>query len=96
MWDVQRHALEGRYAVLAPDLRGFGGRPHTPGEFSHTDDVLELLDRNGVDRAALVGASFGGRVALETAPALVPADGRPPRPAAAGRLGRAPSVTGRP
>jgi pimeloyl-ACP methyl ester carboxylesterase len=67
MWETQRRALESRYAVLAPDLRGFGERPHTPGEFSHTDDVLELLDRHGVDRAALVGASFGGRVALETA-----------------------------
>jgi pimeloyl-ACP methyl ester carboxylesterase len=69
MWDVQRRALEGRYAVLAPDLRGFGERPHEPGPFSHTDDVLSLLDAHGVEQAALVGASFGGRVALETASA---------------------------
>jgi pimeloyl-ACP methyl ester carboxylesterase len=67
MWEAQRRALEGRYAVLAPDLRGFGGRPHEPGPFSHTDDVLALLDEHGVERAALVGSSFGGRVALETA-----------------------------
>jgi pimeloyl-ACP methyl ester carboxylesterase len=67
MWDAQRRALEDRYAVLAPDLRGFGERPHEPGPFSHTDDVLALLDAHGVEKAALVGASFGGRVALETA-----------------------------
>jgi pimeloyl-ACP methyl ester carboxylesterase len=69
MWEVQRAALESRYAVLAPDLRGFGDRAHEPGPFSHTDDVLALLDEHGVERAALVGASFGGRVALETASA---------------------------
>lgn len=67
MWEVQRRALEGRYAVLAPDLRGFGGRAHEPGPFRHADDVLALLDAHGIERAALVGASFGGRVALETA-----------------------------
>lgn len=67
MWEVQRRALEGRYAVWAPELRGFGERPHEPGPFSHTDDVLALLDAHGVERAALVGSSFGGRVALETA-----------------------------
>jgi pimeloyl-ACP methyl ester carboxylesterase len=67
MWEVQRRALEGRYAVWAPDLRGFGDRPHQPGPFSHADDVLALLDQHGVEKAALVGSSFGGRVALETA-----------------------------
>jgi pimeloyl-ACP methyl ester carboxylesterase len=69
MWEAQRRALESRYAVLAPDLRGFGGRPHEPGPFSHTDDVLALLDQHGIEQAALVGSSFGGRVALETASA---------------------------
>jgi len=67
MWEVQRRALQGRYAVWSPDLRGFGERPHEPGPFSHTDDLLALLDGHGVERAALVGSSFGGRVALETA-----------------------------
>ena len=69
MWEVQRRALGSRYAVLAPDLRGFGERAHEPGPFSNTDDVLALLDEHGVERAALVGSSFGGRVALETASA---------------------------
>lgn len=67
MWEAQAAALTARYRVLAPDLRGFGDRPHEPGPFSHAADVLDLLDREGVDSAALVGSSFGGRVALETA-----------------------------
>jgi 3-oxoadipate enol-lactonase len=69
MWEAQRAVLEDRYAVLAPDLRGFGQRVHEPGPFSHVDDVLALLDAHDLERAALVGASFGGRVALETATA---------------------------
>ena len=67
MWEPQVRALEKRFRVLAPDLRGFGDRPHEPGPFSHADDVLALLDAEGVERAALVGSSFGGRVALDVA-----------------------------
>ena len=67
MWDVQVAALEGGYRVLAPDLRGFGDRPHQPGPFSHAEDVLALLHSEGIERAAIVGSSFGGRVALEVA-----------------------------
>ena len=67
MWDAQVAALRDRYRVLAPDLRGFGDRSHEPGPFSHAGDVLALLDSAGIGRAALVGSSFGGRVALETA-----------------------------
>lgn len=67
MWDAQVAALEARYRVLAPDLRGFGDRPHQPGPFSHAEDVLALLDSEGLERAAIVGSSYGGRVALEVA-----------------------------
>jgi 3-oxoadipate enol-lactonase len=67
MWEPQVRALEGRFRVLAPDLRGFGARPHEPGPFSHADDVLALLGAAGIERAAVVGSSFGGRVALEVA-----------------------------
>lgn len=67
MWDAQFTALVAAgHRVVRCDLRGFGetpiDRPHT-----HCDDVVELLDTLGVERAALVGSSFGGEVALETA-----------------------------
>jgi pimeloyl-ACP methyl ester carboxylesterase len=35
------------------------------GPFSHAADVLAVLDDAGIDRAALVGASYGGMVCLD-------------------------------
>ena len=51
------------FEVLAPDLRGFGERPLDSEPFSHARDAEALLD----GPAAVVGASLGGRVALELA-----------------------------
>ncbi|MFI5832112.1 alpha/beta fold hydrolase [Micromonospora sp. NPDC051300] len=67
MWRAQVPALAERHRVIIPDLRGYGESelPTTP--FAHHDDVIGLLDALGVERAALVGCSFGGRVAVDTA-----------------------------
>jgi 3-oxoadipate enol-lactonase len=46
-----------------------GARAHPPEPFSHAGDVLATLDAAGIDRAILVGASFGGLVALDLAAA---------------------------
>jgi 3-oxoadipate enol-lactonase len=73
MWDEVVPALhEAGLRVAAPDLRGFGARPAGVGRFSHAHDVLSLLDGLGEDRVDLVGASFGGRVAMQVA-AIAPA-----------------------
>ncbi|MER5964113.1 alpha/beta hydrolase [Streptomyces sp. NPDC002057] len=67
MWEGQFHALaEAGHRVVRCDFRGFG---ETPVEAAHThaDDVRDLLDHLGIDRAAVVGSSFGGGVALEFA-----------------------------
>ena len=32
LWEPQPPALRGSFRVLAPDLRGFGGSPVTPGQ----------------------------------------------------------------
>lgn len=56
--------------VLAPDLRGRGGSCALRGPCgmtAHADDVLRVLDAQHVDRAALLGHSMGGFVALVTA-----------------------------
>ncbi|MDQ3739481.1 MAG: alpha/beta hydrolase [Actinomycetota bacterium] len=68
MWDGIVPALHavGR-KVVTPDLRGFGSRPVGHAPFSHVGDVLALLDGIGAERVDLVGASFGGRVALQVA-----------------------------
>ncbi len=67
MWEPQVPALADRFLVVWPDLRGFGDSPPEPGRFSDADDVIALLDHLGLESVAIVGASYGGRVALETA-----------------------------
>jgi 3-oxoadipate enol-lactonase len=67
MWDAEFAALASRHRVLRFDLRGFGRSPLPPGPFSLIDDLTELLDRAGMDRAALVGASGGAALALDFA-----------------------------
>ncbi|MER6994502.1 alpha/beta hydrolase [Streptomyces sp. NPDC000410] len=69
MWDAQFRSLaDAGHRVVRCDFRGFG---ETPAEavrpYRDADDVIELLDTLGIERAALVGASFGGRVAVEIA-----------------------------
>ncbi|MBD0330331.1 MAG: alpha/beta fold hydrolase [Thermoleophilia bacterium] len=67
MWDPQFASFAHEYRVVRFDARGFGRSPYAPGRFSPVDDVRELLDRLGIARAALVGASSGGAVALDVA-----------------------------
>jgi 3-oxoadipate enol-lactonase len=67
MWEPQWTALTERFRAVRCDLRGFGETPLPPERFNPADDVIGLLDALGFDRASLVGASFGGRVALELA-----------------------------
>jgi 3-oxoadipate enol-lactonase len=55
------------YRVIALDLPGFGEAPPPTDEDAPWADVLETMDVLGVDRAALVGNSFGGAVALRVA-----------------------------
>jgi pimeloyl-ACP methyl ester carboxylesterase len=64
MWAPQLDPLSAAgFRTIAPDLRGFGDNRLDPEPFSYARDVLPLLD----GAAAVVGASQGGRVALEVA-----------------------------
>ena len=47
------------------DLAGFGGTPITTLPLTNAADVISLLDELEIASAAIVGASLGGRVALE-------------------------------
>ncbi|WP_244933187.1 alpha/beta fold hydrolase [Micromonospora tulbaghiae] len=67
MWRGQIPALAQRHRVIALDLRGYGDSELPPAPFAHHDDVIGLLDALGIEQAALVGCSFGGRVAVDTA-----------------------------
>lgn len=68
LWQPQIDALAGRYRLIAPDLRGFGGSSTTDGRAvsmdEYADDVAMLLDQAGIARAVVGGISLGGYVAL--------------------------------
>ena len=55
------------YRAIAVDLPGFGEAPEGSGERAPWVDVIETLDALSVERATLVGNSFGGAVALRAA-----------------------------
>jgi pimeloyl-ACP methyl ester carboxylesterase len=64
MWAPQVEVLEAAgHRVLAPDLPGFGDAALEPSTVDYVGFASELLD----EPAAVVGCSFGGRVALELA-----------------------------
>lgn len=72
MWDAQWQPLvDAGYRVVRCDFRGFGDSPLADGPYSDAGDVLALLDHLGIESAAFIGASYGGRIAL-TAAALHP------------------------
>jgi pimeloyl-ACP methyl ester carboxylesterase len=67
MWRPQLEALQDRYRVVAPDLRGFGassGFVGPPSVETMADDAARLLDELKVDQAVVGGLSMGGYVAL--------------------------------
>lgn len=67
MWDPQWWSFPRRHRTVRYDMRGFGRSPLPPEPYSHARDLVDLLERLGIERASLVGVSLGGRVALELA-----------------------------
>ena len=82
-WWQQVPRFREQYRCISLDQRGFGRSldPSGEGVTRFTDDLEALLDELGIERAALVAQSMGGRSALgfavrspERVPALVMAD----------------------
>ncbi len=76
MWDPQWERWRDRLTLIRYDQRGFGDSVDPAGEYSLHGDAIAVLDAAGVERAAVVGASMGGRAALDltlAAPARVAA-----------------------
>jgi pimeloyl-ACP methyl ester carboxylesterase len=68
MWDPQWSLLiDAGYRVVRCDFRGHGQSPAPTEPFNAADDVRVLLDSLGIGRAAIIGSSYGGRVAQEIA-----------------------------
>ena len=68
MWDAQVDALAEDHLVVGYDPRGFVvARAAEAAPFANHADAIGLLDHLGIGAATLVGASRGGRIALDTA-----------------------------
>ncbi|MFF0854960.1 alpha/beta fold hydrolase [Streptomyces sp. NPDC003280] len=68
MWAPQLAAFADGRRVIAPDLRGYGASPVTPGTVPlsrHARDIEELLGFLKVDAFVLAGLSMGGQIAME-------------------------------
>lgn len=67
LWDEVVPLLEDTFDLILPDLRGFGSStmldvPHSMDDYA--SDIARLLDHLNIQRAAIVGHSMGGYVAL--------------------------------
>jgi pimeloyl-ACP methyl ester carboxylesterase len=63
MWRHLIGELAPDYRLLVPDLRGFGRSQAPRGDYrKHVfcDDLVALLDAEGIERAAIVGHDWGG------------------------------------
>jgi 3-oxoadipate enol-lactonase len=67
MWEPQWTSFATRYRLLRCDFSGFGCTPIERLPVTHAQDVVCLLDELDISSAGIVGASLGGRVALELA-----------------------------
>lgn len=65
-WVLNIDAIAARYRTLAMDLPGCGGSTKIPMSSleMYTDNLVRLLDTQGLESAHIVGHSFGGLVAL--------------------------------
>jgi pimeloyl-ACP methyl ester carboxylesterase len=67
LWDDQWDAFAARFRTVRPDFRGYGRSDPAEREFNLTEDLLTVLDAEEIDRAAVVGLSLGGYVAIDMA-----------------------------
>ncbi len=67
-WKPIQPALESRYRLILPDLRGHGESEIGNGTAlmeKHARDIARVLDDAGVGKAAFIGCSIGGYILFE-------------------------------
>jgi 3-oxoadipate enol-lactonase len=67
LWELVAPLLAERFRTIRTDLRFFGSSTGPAVPWSWQDDVVGVLDELDLERAALVGLSMGGKVALDVA-----------------------------
>jgi len=65
LWEPVVPYLAESFRTIRTDLRFFGRSVGVAAPFSFEDDVIGVLDGLGIERAALVGLSLGGRIAID-------------------------------
>jgi 3-oxoadipate enol-lactonase len=66
-WDDQFPVFAEQFRVIRYDVRGYGKSSKPEREYSKIEDLRALLEQLRVDRAALVGCSMGGGIAIDFA-----------------------------
>lgn len=67
-WNPVAAALDSRYRLILPDLRGHGDSEIGEGPAlmqKHASDVARVLDTAGIGKAAFIGCSIGGYILFE-------------------------------
>ena len=65
MWDEQAEFFADDFLVVCCDLRGYGQSQLPEGRFAYHEDILALVQVLDLPPAWVVGASFGGLVAVD-------------------------------
>jgi len=103
-WNPVTAALDSRYRLILPDLRGHGDSEIGEGPAlmqKHAGDIARVLDAAGVGKAAFVGCSIGGYILFEfwrrfraRVGALALCDTRPQSDTAEGQANRLKAAAG--
>ena len=67
IWDPFLPHVRNHLRAIRYDQRGYGRSPRWDGPYSLVEDLVSVLDTAGVERAALVGTSRGGNIAIQAA-----------------------------
>jgi pimeloyl-ACP methyl ester carboxylesterase len=67
LWEPVAPLLAERYRTIRTDLRFFGRSTGPAAPWSWQDDAVAVLDGLGIEQAAIVGLSLGGKLALDIA-----------------------------
>ena len=65
MWDAQFNLFSQDYRVIRYDTRGYGKSRTETTEFSNRQDILDLFKHLEVEKAAVIGISRGGQIAID-------------------------------
>ena len=67
MWDEQIEDFSAHFQVIRYDLRGIGKSATPKEEFSHSEDIHQLLKFLNIEKTYIAALSFGGAFAIDFA-----------------------------